>query len=283
MIGKHTVQVFGFVPIAVVLGSLLFGCTNPPSTGDRTVRQSSETDKACTEPRPASYTAEVESRLKAAIPLEGLTGAQAEAALKGFLSQEAGGTRHGEDLRHNLFYICQMANNGGWDQATTVHLVELVISDSKSDAKAELERQTRKPYLEIAFNGLTQKALRDRFPLPLVLQPTRTATLRFVVVNVGKGSVLNPMISAEVDPQTVRVDGPRGSVYETKPNHHRYQTKGTTLHPIELSGSGYEFTVEVYVPADIETFNLLFRVHGDNLPHKDLELTFRPIHYTKPS
>lgn len=271
-----------FVPIAFVLCSLSYGCSGPPTTQERTVRQTSATDKVCTEPRPASYTAEVESRLKAALPLKGVTEAQAEAVVNGFLSQEAGGTKRGEDLKHNLFYICQMANNGGWSEATTAHLVGLVITDSKSDAKAEQE-QARRPQLAIMFEGLTQKDLRDKFPLPLVLQPTRTATLSFAVVNFGKGSVLNPLIAAFVKPETVRVDGPMGNVYETRPNHHRYQTKGITLHPIELSGSGYEFTVQVYVPGDIETFNLLFRVHGDNLPHTDLELTFKPIHYTKPS
>lgn len=142
--------------------------------------------------------------------------------------------------------------------------------------KREQERQARKPKLEITFNSRSSKELHAKLPLPLVLQPNRTATLTFVVANIGNSPVLNPLISVFVGPPSVRVDRP-GGVYETKSDHDRYQTKAITLSPKETAGSSYSFTVEVLVPAEIEAFKLLFRVHGDNLPHKDLDLTFRVI------
>jgi hypothetical protein len=143
------------------------------------------------------------------------------------------------------------------------------------------EQEARKPKVELTFNGLSQKDLQGQFPLPLILEPSLTATLDFVVTNVGNGSVLNPLISVFVDPQTVRVDR-RGGVYETKPNHHRYQVNGRTLLPKEMSAASYEFTVEVLVPAEIDAFTLLFRIVGDNLPHEDLVMKFQAIHYKRP-
>jgi hypothetical protein len=271
-----------FVPIAVVLCSLSSGCSGPPTTQERTIQQAD--GKRCLE-RPPSYDAAAESRLKLTLPLTGVSEAEADATLQGYVSQKAGGTTRGEDLQNELNHLCLMANNGRWNEATTARLFEMLILDSKSresNVKPEQEQQAQKPQLELMFDGLPQQALRDRFPLPLVLQPSRTATLNFAVFNEGKGSVLNPIISVSVIPQTVRVDGPTGSAHMNKRNHHRYEITGKTLHPKEISGGGYEFTIEVYVPTDIETFDLLFRIHGDNLLHNDLELTFRPSHYTKP-
>ena len=100
--------------IMAVLCSLFYGCSGgPPSTKDRSIShppQPGGTDvlKVCTE-RPPSYTASVESQLKAVLPLLEKTEVQAEAIVNAFLSQQPRGTQRGEDLNNYLFYICQMA------------------------------------------------------------------------------------------------------------------------------------------------------------------------------
>ncbi len=102
-----------------------------------------------------------------------------------------------------------------------------------------------------------------------------------MVFNVGNRAVLNPFYSVDVSPLDVRVDT-RSEVYQTKPNHHHYQAKALTLQPVEIAGNGYKFPVEVLVPDEIDTFDLLFRIFGDNLPHEDLVLQFRAIHHKRP-
>jgi hypothetical protein len=108
---------------------LISACTSPstaPSTEQRSIYQNAET-RVCTEKQPASYTSSVENRLKAELPLLGTTQAQAEGTVRSYLEQKSGGTRRGEDLASYLFYICQMANNGGWNQDRTERLIALFI------------------------------------------------------------------------------------------------------------------------------------------------------------
>jgi hypothetical protein len=270
-----------FVRIMAVVCFLPYGCSGPLSTKDRTIAQPPQPGgtgplKVCTERVPDYYNAAVDSRVKAALPLAGKTEAQAEASIQAYLRQEAGGTKSGKDLQDILTHICQMANNGNWSEATTERIINRFI-----DRWGGGESEARKPKVEITFNGLSQKELQAKFPLPLVLEPSLTATLSFVVTNVGDGSVLNPLISVFVEPKTVSVDR-TGYVHETKPNHHRYQVKGITLLPKEMSDASYEFTAEVLVPEGIDTFILLFKIVGDNLPHNDLDLNFKAIHYKRP-
>lgn len=268
--------------ILSVMCFLAYGCKGPPSTGDRAINQTGEkgTLKVCLERAPAFYNAEEDSRLKAALPLAGKTEAEAEASVQAYLRQEAGGTKRGQDLQDYMNHICLMANNGNWSNATTVHLIELYI-DKFGDEEAGTKIEQGKPKVEITFDGLSQQALLDKFPLPLVLEPSRTAVLTFAVTNVGNGPALNPFVVVTARPEDVIVDR-RGEVYETKPNHFRYQIKAITLNPKEIAGSAYGFTVEVLVPDEIDAFVLLFRIFGDNLPHNDLVLNFKAIHYKRP-
>ena len=267
-----------------VLCSLFYGCSGgPPSTKDRSIShppQPGGTDvlKICTE-RPPSYTASVESQLKAVLPLLGKTEVQAEAIVNAFLSQQPRGTQRGEDLNNYLFYICQMANNGNWSEATTERLINRFFDKW---AVKDSEEQAKKPKVEITFNGLSQKELQAKFPLQLVLDPSLTATLSFVVTNIGDGPVINSYGAVLVEPRTVSVDRPGPWVHETRPNHHRYEIKGRTLLPKEMSAASYEFIAAVKVPEGIDTFTLLFKIVGDNLPHEDLGLIFKAIHYKRP-
>ena len=141
--------------------------------------------------------------------------------------------------------------------------------------------ESKKPKVEITFNGLSQKELQAQFPLPLVLDPSLRAVLTFVVSNVGNGQALNPFVQVTVSPKDVRVDH-RGAVFYEKPNHDRYQVKAITLVPKEISGFDYEFPAEVLVPEGIDAFDVFFRIYGDNLPHEDLVLNFRAIHHKRP-
>lgn len=152
-----------------------------------------------------------------------------------------------------------------------------------SRSKAEVsEQEANKPKVEITFNGLSQKELQANFPLPLVLDPSLTATLSFVVTNIGDGPVLNPLIAIFVEPRTISVDRPGPWVHETRPNHHRYEIKGRTLLPKEMSDASYEFIAAVKVPEGIDALVLLFKIVGDNLRHNDLALNFKAIHYKRP-
>jgi hypothetical protein len=272
-----------FVPIMAVMCLLAYGCKGPPSTGDREINQTGEkgTLKICLERAPAFYNAEVDSRLKAALPLAGKTEAQAEASVQAYLRQEAGGTKRGQDLQDYMNHICLMANNGNWSEATTERLLVLGIKTFGGEETGTKTEQG-KPKVEITFNGLSQKELQANFPLPLVLDPSLTATLSFVVTNIGDGPVLNPLISVFVEPRTVSVDRPGPWVHETRPNHHRYEIKGRTLLPKEMSDASYEFIAAVKVPEGIDTFVLLFKIVGDNLRHEDLSLGFRAIHPKRP-
>lgn len=146
------------------------------------------------------------------------------------------------------------------------------------------ESEAKKPKVEITFNGLSQEELKAKFPLPLVLEPTRTAILSFVVANVGGGPVLNSHAFIHVVPDTVWVDRTgSGEVYQTKRNHNRLEIKGRpSLLPLEMSNSKYEFTAEVLVPEGTDRFDLQFQIVGDNLRYQELGLVFRPIHYKRP-
>lgn len=107
---------------------LLSACSSPstaPSTSERSVRQDSQR-KVCTERPPESYTSSVENRLKAELPLLGKSEAQAEGTVKSYLEQKSGGTKRSADIATYLFYICQMANNGGWSEDGTARLITLV-------------------------------------------------------------------------------------------------------------------------------------------------------------
>ena len=107
---------------------LLSACSSPstaPSTSERSVHQDPQR-KVCTERPPESYTSSVENRLKAELPLLGKSEAQAEGTVKSYLQQKSGGTKRSADLATYLFYICQMANNGGWSEDRTERLITLV-------------------------------------------------------------------------------------------------------------------------------------------------------------
>ena len=273
-----------FVPIMAVVGLLSYGCKGPESTQARSVPHppqpgGTEVLKVCTE-RPQSYTASVESQLKAVLPLLGKSDVEAEGTVKAFLSQQPRGTQRGEELNNYLFYICQMSNNGKWSEATTERLILGFINKWGSK---EFEDTPRKPKLELYFRGVPQKELQNKFPLPLALEPTRTARLAFVVANVGNGAVLNPLYSVDVSPSNVSVDGLGGEVYMTKLHHNHYQSYTKPMQPVEITGNGYRFDVEVLVPDEkIDTIDLHFRIFGDNLPHEDLLLQFKVIHHKKP-
>lgn len=273
-----------FVPIMAVVCSLSYGCKGPDNTQARSVshpRESGGTEvlKICTE-RPQSYTSSVESQLKAVLPLLGKSGVEAESTVKAFLDQQPRGTQRGEDLNNYLFYICQMANNGNWDSATTERLITRFI---EKWGGRDSDERAGKPKVKITYNGLSHKELQDKFPLPLTLEPTRTAILKFLVANVGNGPALNPMVLITVFPNDVSVDRPGGEVHQTKRNHTRYQTKAVTINPMEITGTEYEFLAEVKVPEKTENVNLLFRIFGDNLPHEDLVLYFRVSNHEDPS
>ena len=114
------------MPIMAVLCALSYGCgSGPPSTKDRTSQHPG--GKVCTERPPTSYNASAESRLNVALPLLGKTDAQAEGMIKGYLSQEAGGTKEGADIGDILNHICQLASNGNWSEERTARLVEVAI------------------------------------------------------------------------------------------------------------------------------------------------------------
>jgi hypothetical protein len=175
------------VPVMAALWFLSSGCgTKPPSTQDRTISHPLQPGgtgvlKVCTE-WPPSYTAEVESQLKAVLPLLGKTEAEADLIVKGFLSQQPGGTKSGEDLNNYMFYICQMSNNGNWSEATTERLInrfldkwgggqplgkekflEALMADIQGQSRqlSELEEAAK---TELALPG---ENLLVRFPPPL--------------------------------------------------------------------------------------------------------------------
>lgn len=120
----------------------LVSCQALPDTQSRTVYQN-EGQKACTEKRPARYTSDFESRLKAVLPLVGKTGAEAEGLIKSFLSQQFGGTRFGEDLQGYLFYICQMSNSGKWSADETLRAIALFKDKSSSWNQERSQRNLR--------------------------------------------------------------------------------------------------------------------------------------------
>lgn len=268
-------------PTMVVLCLLSYGCAD--GTKKRIIYQTSQPDgsvveKACTE-RPPTYTSSVESQLKAALPLLGKNEIEAESLVKIFLSHQPGGTQRGEDLANYMFYICQMSNNQKWSEGTSESLMKHFI-DKWGGGEAEV----KKPKVELTFNGLSQEELKAKFPIPLVLEPTRTAILSFVVGNVGDGPVFNSHASIYVVPDTVRVDRVEtAEVYVEKRNHNRLEIKGiASLLPVEMSGSRYTFTVEVLVPEGTDKFDLQFKMYGDNLRYHELFLVFRPIPYLQP-
>jgi hypothetical protein len=146
------------------------------------------------------------------------------------------------------------------------------------------EPEVKEPKVEITFNGLSQEAIKSKFPIPLVLEPTQTAILTFVVANVGDGPVLNSHVSIDAAPDTIRVGRPRTmEAHEERPDHNRIEIKGKpSLLTVKMAGGAYSFKVEVKVPAGTERFDILFRIYADNLPHQEFGLVFRPIHYKQP-
>lgn len=125
---RMDIKAKSYLSLLSVCLCLSLGACAAPSTQERTIHQGgAEVHKACTERPPATYSAGVEARLKAALPLQEKTEAEAEGAIKAHLEQQAGGTKIGEDLQSYLFYLCQMANNGGWRPETTERLIKLFM------------------------------------------------------------------------------------------------------------------------------------------------------------
>jgi hypothetical protein len=155
--------------------------------------------------------------------------------------------------------------------------------DDKGDSGGR-EAEVRKPKVEITFNGLSQEQLKAKFPIPLVLEPTRTAILSFVIGNVSDVPVLNSHASIDVVPDTIRVDRVEtAEVYQQKRNHNHLEIKGiASLLPVEMSGARYTFIVEVLVPEGTDRFDLRFIVYGDNLRYQEFFLVFRPVPYLQP-
>jgi hypothetical protein len=239
--------------------------------------------KICTERVPDFYTSSVGASVKAALPLSGKTAAQAEGVIDSYVKQESGGTRSGKDLQDNLTHICQMAINGNWSEATTERIINKMV-DKWDGGRGQAE--VKEPKVELTFNGLSQEQLKAKFPIPLVLEPTQTAILTFVVANVGDGPVLNSHVSVYALPDTVRVGRPRTmEAYEERPDHNQIEIKGKpSLLPLKMAGGAYTFKVEVRVPGvTTERFDLHFKIYADNLPHQELGLVFRPIHYKQPA
>lgn len=136
----------------------------------------------------------------------------------------------------------------------------------------EKERQARKPKIEIELNGTKEKELKDKTPIRLALGKNRTATLNFVMTNVGHITVNEPIVLAIANPQTVYLD--KSGMRIERQDHHRYQYKSLPLVPHAISNAGYSTSIDVFVPAELDSFDLLFRVYGENLPAHELELKF---------
>lgn len=275
-----------YLPLMALLCCLPVGCQNrPPSAAERSIPHPPQPDgsalKICTERVPDYYTSTVDASVKAALPLFGKTAAQAEGVVESYVKQESGGTRSGKDLQDNLRHICQMANNGNWNEATTERLINRMVD--KWDGGG-VEAEIKKPKFEITFNGLSQEAIKAKFPIPLVLEPTQTAILTFVIANVGDGPALNSHASIYTVPDSVSVDRPEsGEVHATKRNHNVFEIKGKpSLLTMKMVGASYTFKAEVKVPERIERFDLGFKIYADNLPYQELFLVFRPIHYKQP-
>jgi hypothetical protein len=167
---------------------LLSACASTPGTEDRTVRQGSEVvEKACTE-KPQGYTSKVEAELKSKLPLTMVPEPEVEGLVRNYVNQQPKGSDLDEVLKSHMFYVCQMANNGGWNAETTERVIRMFWDhyhekSSRTDSEVDRVSQLSVEAVNDPFSRIPQ----ENQPLP----PRVEKFSRVRVSNVGRNPIRN--------------------------------------------------------------------------------------------
>ncbi len=145
--------------------------------------------------------------------------------------------------------------------------------------KREQERQSRKPIVEVSLGtskgNLSLEDLQTLTSIDFPLEANKKwGRLTFLVSNKGAIEVKRPVVKIHTFPNTVLVDEADFRIFE-RADHNSYQFAGDgvlDLEPIQLSGGPYTFKVDITVPDLVEAFDVIFKIHGNNLAHKQYKL-----------
>lgn len=148
--------------------------------------------------------------------------------------------------------------------------------------KRELERQGRKPNVELSFatNKGTIKLddlAKTEFGFSFSDKDKKWGRVHLLVINTGKESVIRPVVRMEASPNTVFIDRPDQRIMERN-DHSVLQYSGMEIldiEPVDISGGPSSFSGDVTVPDGIESFDIKFVISAKNLKRKEQVLHFK--------
>lgn len=165
------------------------------------------------------------------------------------------------------------------------------LSVLEEQQKRELERQARKPIVEISLQTATgAKLLDDLEKLPEIDFPLEQGKkwekVVFLVLNKGNVEIIRPTVKIFSSQDKVSIDNDgvghlrAGGRLRDPTIHNDIQFSGPDVNDIEttdVAGGGYRFTVDITVPDSINTFDLTVLIHGKNLSRKAHTLHFKVV------
>lgn len=184
-----------------------------------------------------------------------------------------------EASRKALEAVVSMANKQQALLEKNLQTSEAQLSVIQEQWRRELERQARKPEVEIGLDNISWEELQRKPTIDLPAGLTNWKRLIFRVRNTGNAPVLRPVVIIAAIPETVFVDLADFRMAE-RANHNRYQFSGPTVNdiqPFAQTNTDYTFRVDVTVPPGIKEFAIVFRIFGQNLETKEIKTHFRVI------
>lgn len=136
--------------------------------------------------------------------------------------------------------------------------LEAQLAISTQQRAEELARLARRPRVEFDLNGVSSKDLENilsgKEPLLIEVDPDRNAfDFVLVVRNIGDASLVSPTLSLGAEPPSVRFKPSQSD--PTHPN----------ILPFSQFGQGYKFEARAVIPTDVNAFDFLLNVAGENM------------------
>jgi hypothetical protein len=143
----------------------------------------------------------------------------------------------------------------------------------KEHWQAEKERLSRKPEVKIGLGGFSAEELLKGDPIKVTANDSGYTEFDFVVTNFGKATINKPTIVISTRETLIKIDKRRVRIDRENLNILQFSTSELNdFVPASESGGGHAIMVDIQIPKEVKGFDLSFKIFGENLPSKIIEL-----------
>jgi hypothetical protein len=209
-----------------------------------------------------------------------IAGASVWVAIKSYKDSVATAKQQQEALNASRKALETVVSNSAKQQAVleqSLRISEDQLRILGEQWDKELERQARKPRIQIALGSIHWEEFQKSPIIPLQIEnrDENSSTLTFTVRNIGNASVYKGFVLISADPKNIVVERHKFRVQIA--DKYLYQTPTADLLPYNEAKTYYSFPVDVIIPREVRDFSILFKIFGENLPAQELLTRFRVV------